>query len=112
MQDREIILDSSSEESIVGEQANKLFEICDKDEKGYITRNDLNGLSEFVSLYDIQEIQRKVDETKEKQITREQFAQIIRDLVSCQNNNYESASEVSRTKFLEIQALHTIVYLF
>ncbi|VDO63385.1 unnamed protein product [Haemonchus placei] len=77
MQDQEIILDSSSEESIVGEQAKKLFEICDKDDKGYIDKSDLNGLNEFVSLYDIQEIQKKVEESNEKQITKEQFTQII-----------------------------------
>uniref|UniRef100_A0A7I4YNA3 EF-hand domain-containing protein n=1 Tax=Haemonchus contortus TaxID=6289 RepID=A0A7I4YNA3_HAECO len=93
MQDQEIILDSSSEESIVGEQAKKLFEICDKDDKGYIDKSDLNGLNEFVLLYDIQEIQKKVEESNEKQITKEQFTQIIRELVSNQNNNYETASE-------------------
>ncbi|RCN39682.1 hypothetical protein ANCCAN_14381 [Ancylostoma caninum] len=78
MEDHEIILDSSSDESIVGEQAKKLFELCDKDDKGYIMINDLASLTEFVSANDIQEIQKKVEESQEKQITKEQFTRIIR----------------------------------
>ncbi|KHJ83690.1 hypothetical protein OESDEN_16609, partial [Oesophagostomum dentatum] len=77
MEDHEIVLDSSSDESIVGEQAKKLFDLCDKDEKGYIMSTDLKSLTEFVSANDIQEIQKKVEESNEKQITKEQFTNII-----------------------------------
>ncbi|VDM68268.1 unnamed protein product [Strongylus vulgaris] len=77
MEDQEIILDSSSDESIVGEQAKKLFDLCDKDEKGYIISADLKSLGEFVSANDIQEIEKKVEESNEKQITKEQFTKII-----------------------------------
>uniref|UniRef100_A0A0K0DDX4 Ovule protein n=1 Tax=Angiostrongylus cantonensis TaxID=6313 RepID=A0A0K0DDX4_ANGCA len=35
MNENEIVLDSSSDESIVAEQAKKLFNICDSDEKGF-----------------------------------------------------------------------------
>ncbi|EYC11436.1 hypothetical protein Y032_0050g1912 [Ancylostoma ceylanicum] len=104
MEDHEIILDSSSDESIVGEQvsirnipdleAKKLFELCDKDDRGYIMINDLASLTEFVSANDIQEIQKKVEESQEKQITKEQFTRIIKELVSCQNNNYETSPVV------------------
>ncbi|WKY07773.1 hypothetical protein Q1695_007330 [Nippostrongylus brasiliensis] len=90
MQDHEVILDESSDESIVGEQAKKLFEICDKDEKGFISKNDLSCLSEFVSANEIGEIQRRVNESPSKQISKEEFTQIIREIVCCQNNNYES----------------------
>ncbi|WKY07775.1 hypothetical protein Q1695_007330 [Nippostrongylus brasiliensis] len=77
MQDHEVILDESSDESIVGEQAKKLFEICDKDEKGFISKNDLSCLSEFVSANEIGEIQRRVNESPSKQISKEEFTQII-----------------------------------
>ncbi|CAJ0603356.1 unnamed protein product [Cylicocyclus nassatus] len=90
MDDQEIVLDSSSDESIVGEQAKKLFDLCDKDEKGYIITADLKSLNEFVSANDIQEIQKKLEESSEKQFTREQFIRIIKELLASQNNNNES----------------------
>ncbi|KJH46196.1 hypothetical protein DICVIV_07757 [Dictyocaulus viviparus] len=79
MNENEIILDSSSDESIVGEQAKKLFEICDKDERGFIEQNDLIRLAEFASMRDIQEIQKRVEE---------------KDLVNCHNKNCKQINKV------------------
>ncbi|KAJ1372728.1 hypothetical protein KIN20_034963, partial [Parelaphostrongylus tenuis] len=77
MNENEIILDSSSDESIVTEQAKKLFNICDSDEKGFINQNDLIRLNEFASVNDIQEIQKMCEESNAEQITKEHFTEII-----------------------------------
>ncbi|KAE9416258.1 hypothetical protein Angca_003567, partial [Angiostrongylus cantonensis] len=84
MNENEIVLDSSSDESIVAEQAKKLFNICDSDEKGFINQNDLIRLNEFASMNDILEIQRMCKESNAERITKEHFTEIIKDLVNRQ----------------------------
>ncbi|CAJ0580092.1 unnamed protein product, partial [Mesorhabditis spiculigera] len=64
---------TSSPDELLHEQARKLFRICDDDGKGFVVKMDMQKLADYLTAYELDQLESKLERSDEKYFSESQF---------------------------------------
>ncbi|CAJ0952469.1 unnamed protein product, partial [Mesorhabditis belari] len=73
---------ATAPDELVHEQAKKLFKLCDQESRGFVVKIDLEHLNEFLSPYDVEQLENRIEKTPQKFFDETQFLKVLATLFS------------------------------